>query len=251
MRIEKPEGKPQLRLIQLLPNLMTIAAICFGVTAIRFAMETNYEMAVKLILLAAVLDALDGRVARLLRSESAFGAELDSLADFVNFGVAPALILYFWGLQDIGGVGWIAALTFAICGGLRLARFNVANKAAGPAADRRFFVGVPAPAGAFLAFLPMFVAFSLSDPDVIPAPVVGAQLVGVGLLMISRLPTPAFKAVTIYRENLKFYFVGFGVAVAAALTHLWLMLAACGVAYLAVLASILWSRRKTWRSWRS
>jgi len=244
MRIDT-EQKPQLRLIQLLPNLMTIAAICFGVTAIRFAIDGNFEIAVKLVLLAGVLDALDGQVARLLGSESAFGAELDSLADFVNFGVAPALIIYLWGLQDIRSMGWIAALSFAICCGLRLARFNVANKSGLPPADKRFFMGVPAPAGAFLAFLPMFVAFSWREPGIVAGPIICAQLIVVGLLMVSRLPTPSFKAVTIYRKNMMFHFVGFGVAVAAALTHLWLMLAACSVVYLAIIASILWSRRKS------
>lgn len=244
MRDDRAGPKPQLRLIQLLPNLMTIAAVCAGLTAIRFAVESHFEAAVKLVLLAGALDGLDGRVARLLKSESAVGAELDSLADFVNFGVAPALILYFWGLQDLRGPGWIAALIFAICCGLRLARFNVASRTELPQAEKSFFVGVPSPAGAFLALLPMYVAFAWRDPGLVPGAVVAVQLMAVGFLMISRLPTPSFRRITIYRENMKFYLVGFSAIVALALTQFWIVLALVGVAYVALLVRILWSRRK-------
>src|SRR5206468_7625688 len=124
------EGRrPRFRLIPvrtLLPNLITLLALCAGLTAIRLAVEDKLEWAVAAIVFAAVLDGIDGRVARLMKGTSRFGAELDSLADFVNFGVAPGLILYFWGLHDLKSAGWIAAMVFAICGGLRLARFNVA-----------------------------------------------------------------------------------------------------------------------------
>src|SRR6266513_4785733 len=129
----------------LLPNVITLLALCAGLTAIRLAVEEKLEWAVAAIVFAALLDGIDGRVARLLKGTSRFGAELDSLADFVNFGVAPALILYFWGLRELGNLGWIAAMVFAISTGLRLARFNVMvedpNK---PAWAAKFFVGVPA-----------------------------------------------------------------------------------------------------------
>src|SRR5215831_16332927 len=127
----RPQAKPRrFRLIpvrMLLPNLITLLALCAGLTAIRLAVEQKLEWAVAAIVFAALLDGIDGRVARLLKGTSRFGAELDSLADFVNFGVAPALMLYFWGLRELGDVGWIAAMVFAICAGLRLARFNVAG----------------------------------------------------------------------------------------------------------------------------
>src|SRR3954466_1583790 len=130
----------------LVPNLITLLALCAGLTAIRLSVEDKLEWAVAAIVFAALLDGIDGRVARMLKGTSRFGAELDSLADFVNFGVAPALILYFWGLHELGNAGWIAAMVFAISTGLRLARFNVMiddpNK---PAWAGKFFLGVPAP----------------------------------------------------------------------------------------------------------
>ena len=142
----------------LLPNLITLLALCAGLTGIRLAIEGKLEWAVYAIVFAAVLDGIDGRVARMLKGTSRFGAELDSLADFVNFGVAPALILYFWGLHELGNVGWIAAMVFAICAGLRLARFNVMiDDPNRPAWAANFFVGMPAPAGAITVLLPIYV----------------------------------------------------------------------------------------------
>ena len=133
----------------LVPNVITLLALCAGLTAVRLAIEGKLELSLAAIVLAAVLDGIDGRIARLIKGTSRFGAELDSLADFVNFGVAPALILYFWGLGELRSAGWIAALVFAICAGLRLARFNVSTDDPNrPAWASNFFVGVPAPAGA-------------------------------------------------------------------------------------------------------
>src|SRR6266700_2557733 len=144
----------------LVPNLITLLALCAGLTAIRLAVEQKLEWALAAIVFAALLDGIDGRIARLLKGTSRFGAELDSLADFVNFGVAPALILYFWSLHELGHAGWIAAMVFAIAGVLRLARFNVMiddpNK---PAWAAKFFMGMPAPAGAITVLLPIYVYF--------------------------------------------------------------------------------------------
>src|SRR5437588_10121820 len=142
----------------LVPNLITLLALCAGLTAIPLAVEDKLEWAVAAIVFAALLDGIDGRVARMLKGTSRFGAELDSLADFVNFGVAPALMLYFWGLHDLGNAGWIAAMVFAICTGLRLARFNVMiDDPSRPSWAGKFFVGVPAPAGAITVLLPIYV----------------------------------------------------------------------------------------------
>lgn len=142
----------------LLPNMITLLSLCAGLTAIRLALEGRIEWALGAIVFAAVLDGVDGRVARLLKGQSRFGAELDSLADFVNFGVVPGLILYFWGLNELGAIGWIAALVFAICMSLRLARFNVmADDPNRPAWAGNFFTGVPAPAGAIIVLLPIYV----------------------------------------------------------------------------------------------
>src|SRR6266700_5781955 len=158
-----PAKRRRFRLIPvrtLLPNLITLLALCAGLTAIRLAVEDKLEWAVAAIVFAALLDGIDGRIARMLKGTSRFGAELDSLADFVNFGVAPALMLYFWGLAELGHAGWIAAMVFAICAGLRLARFNVMiDDPNRPAWAGNFFVGMPAPAGAITVLLPIYMHF--------------------------------------------------------------------------------------------
>src|SRR6476646_7715215 len=173
----------------LLPNLITLLALCAGLTGVRLAIEGKLEWAVAAIVFAAMLDGIDGRVARMLKGTSRFGAELDSLADFFNFGVAPALILYFWGLHELGNAGWIAAMVFAISTGLRLARFNVMiddpNK---PAWAGNFFVGVPAPAGAITVLLPIYV-YLLGMPRLaFVAPVTLVYTLAIAFLMVSRLP---------------------------------------------------------------
>jgi CDP-diacylglycerol--serine O-phosphatidyltransferase len=175
----------------ILPNLVTLLALCMGLTAIRFAVDGQFEMAVVAVVVAAVLDGLDGRLARVLRGTSRFGAELDSLADFVDFGVAPALILYFWGLHEIKSLGWVAALVFAIACALRLARFNVAGSDPGrPAWQGRFFTGMPAPAGAIVGLLPVYLNLSvLAVPNVrAVVPVEIAYVLLVAFLMASRIP---------------------------------------------------------------
>src|SRR5437588_151546 len=171
----------------LVPNVITLLAICAGLTAIRLSTEGRMELAVAAIVFAAVLDGLDGRVARMIKGQSKFGAELDSLADFVNFGVAPGLILYFWQLRDLNNVGWIAAMIFAISGGLRLARFNAAiDDPDKPAFAASYFTGVPAPAGAICALLPIYLAF-LGGP-VLPAVLTALYVLVIAFLMVSRLP---------------------------------------------------------------
>jgi len=175
----------------LLPNLITLLALCSGVTAIRLAFEGRYELAVAGVMLAVVLDAVDGRLARLLKGTSRFGAELDSLADFVNFGVAPAILLYVWSLNSLKTLGWVICLVLAIACALRLARFNVAlddpNK---PAWANQFFSGAPAPAGAGLALLPFYLGFlGIIDDGHGWALVVGPYVVLVALLMVSQVPT--------------------------------------------------------------
>ncbi|MEL6966933.1 MAG: CDP-diacylglycerol--serine O-phosphatidyltransferase [Pseudomonadota bacterium] len=179
----------------LAPNLITLGAICSGLTSIRLAWESRFELAIAAIVFAAILDALDGRVARFLKSSTSFGEQLDSLADFVNFGVAPALVLYLWGLNALGSIGWVVALAFAICGCLRLARFNVMLEAENePEWAPDFFTGVPAPAGALLMLLPVYLSLILTDagkPDPSMAGSVSAAIyaVFVGFLMVSNLPT--------------------------------------------------------------
>jgi CDP-diacylglycerol---serine O-phosphatidyltransferase len=178
----------------LVPNFITLLAICAGLTAIRLSTEGRMELAVAAIVFAAVLDGVDGRVARMIKGQSKFGAELDSLADFVNFGVAPGLILYFWQLHDLNNGGWIASMVFAISGGLRLARFNATmddpNK---PAFAANFFTGVPAPAGAITVLLPIYLAFLgvPKPPDVLTA----LYTLVIAFLMVSRLPVFSGKTI--------------------------------------------------------
>jgi len=142
----------------LIPNLVTLLALCAGLTAIRMAIDARYELAIAAILLAAVLDGLDGRLARMLKATSRFGAELDSLADFVNFGVAPAVILYVWAFASVPSLGWLAALIFALCTALRLARFNTELDEVRPRWQTSYSTGVPAPAGAIVVLLPFYAA---------------------------------------------------------------------------------------------
>src|SRR5882724_1663426 len=180
----------------LVPNLITLLALCAGLTGIRLAIEGRLEWAVAAIVFAAVLDGLDGRVARMLKGTSRFGAELDSLADFVNFGVAPALILYFWGLHELGHAGWIAAMVLAISAGLRLARFNtMIDDPNRPAWAGNFFVGMPAPGGAITALLPIYL-FLLGVPRfVFVAPVTLLYTLAIAFLMVSRIPVFSGKRV--------------------------------------------------------
>jgi len=177
----------QIPIRMLVPNVITLLAICAGLTAIRLSIEGRNELALGAIVFAAILDGIDGRVARMIKGQSRFGAELDSLADFVNFGVAPALILYFWQLHDLKNVGWIAAMIFAISGGLRLARFNATmddpNK---PAFAGNYFTGVPAQLGALCVLLPMYLVF-IGAPQ-LPAPITAVFTLSIAFLMVSRLP---------------------------------------------------------------
>ncbi|MEY4695605.1 MAG: CDP-diacylglycerol--serine O-phosphatidyltransferase [Pseudomonadota bacterium] len=242
--LDTPRGpRRKLHILQLLPNLVSILGLCSGLTAIRFAVDERFGTAIALIGLAAALDALDGRLARMLKSESAIGAELDSLGDFVNFGVTPALVLYFWGLQGEASLGWIAALIYAVCCMLRLARFNVGNKRTDgeEPAERTSFIGVPSPAGAMLALSPMYLAFCFAGDVRIPGPVIAFWMVAMGALMISRMRTPSLKRVTVYAEFARYILVGGAAVVAALLTYPWVTLLALALAYLAAIGA-LWLR---------
>ncbi|NNF79651.1 MAG: CDP-diacylglycerol--serine O-phosphatidyltransferase [Rhizobiales bacterium] len=174
----------------LLPNIVTLLALCAGITSIRMGVAGRYELAVGLIVLAAVFDALDGRIARFLKGTSRFGAELDSLADFVNFGVAPAMLVFVWSLDTLKNLGWIVALAFALCCALRLARFNVAlDDEDAPAWKANFFSGVPAPAGAAIALLPLYLGFHDVIDGPTAAPFILIYMAFAASLMVSKVPT--------------------------------------------------------------
>ncbi|HLI99504.1 MAG TPA: CDP-diacylglycerol--serine O-phosphatidyltransferase [Bradyrhizobium sp.] len=217
----------------LLPNFITLLAICAGLTAIRLSTEGRMELAVAAIVFAAVLDGIDGRVARMIKGQSKFGAELDSLADFVNFGVAPGLILYFWQLRELNNGGWIAAMVFAISGGLRLARFNATmddpNK---PAYAANYFTGVPAPAGAIVVLFPIYLAFlGLPKP---PAVLTAIYTLLIGFLMVSRLPVFSGKTwrMRVPPEMVLPVFVSVVFFIALLIGYPWYILSASTVIYL-------------------
>jgi CDP-diacylglycerol---serine O-phosphatidyltransferase len=228
----------------LVPNVITLLAICAGLTAIRLSTEGRMELAVAAIVFAAVLDGLDGRVARMIKGQSKFGAELDSLADFVNFGVAPGLILYFWQLHDLNNGGWIASMVFAISGGLRLARFNATmddpNK---PAFAANYFTGVPAPAGAITVLLPIYLAF-LGMPTP-PATLTALYTLLIAFLMVSRLPVFSGKTVRLRvpPEMVLPVFVAVIFFIALLIGYPWHILSACTVLYLLSLPA-------GWKSYR-
>jgi CDP-diacylglycerol--serine O-phosphatidyltransferase len=241
-------GRKRLRdqsINRLIPNMLTVLALCAGLTSIRFALDQRWEMAVFAIVIAAVLDGLDGRIARLLDSTSKFGAELDSLSDFVSFGVAPAILLYYWTLQGAGGAGWVISLLFGVCVALRLARFNTRiDNADLPAWTSRFFVGVPAPAGAGLSLMPIAATLEFG-PGFANSPIfVGITTVAVAALMVSRLPTFSMKRVRVPHHLVVPTLLGVGLLAAVLVTNPWLTLLGLAIVYLSTIpVSILSYRR--------
>ncbi|MBV1687655.1 CDP-diacylglycerol--serine O-phosphatidyltransferase [Novosphingobium sp. G106] len=232
-----------LTLRAMVPNAITAAALCVGLTGIRFAIAGDFERSVQAVILAGMLDGIDGRAARLLKAQSRFGAELDSLADSISFGVAPALIIYLWTLQSLPSIGWFAALAFAICCVLRLARFNARfDLDDGPHKAAGFLTGVPAPVGAGLAFLPMYLWIASDHWEVFASPIlVGVWLALIAFLMISSLPTLSWGKLR-PRRNIRLEVIALtGLVFAALLTEPWLTLVVICVAYLLLIPVGLFS----------
>ena len=210
------ENKKEFKLIpkktpkSLLPNTLTIFGVCLGLSSIKFAIDLNYSIAVIAIGFAAILDTLDGRVARLIKGTSKVGKELDSLTDVISFGVAPAFIMYFWHLNQIEKIGWLLCLMYVVCVALRLARFNITSNINHEWKDN-FFEGVPAPAGAILLLMPLIFEksniFSIIDNTYI----VSTMFIIVPLLMISKIPTYSFKKIVIPRKSTVFLLFGIGI----------------------------------------
>ncbi|WP_407924980.1 CDP-alcohol phosphatidyltransferase family protein [Croceibacterium salegens] len=223
-----------LTLRAVVPNAITAAALCSGLTGIRFAIVGDWKMALFAIVLAGLLDGIDGRIARLLKAQSRFGAELDSLADSLSFGMAPALVLFLWSLQDLPRFGWLIALAFALCCALRLARFNARidlddqpHKSAG------FLTGVPAPVGAGLAFLPMYLWIATGE-EIFRTPwIIALWTAAIAFLMVSNIATMSWKSLR-PKSSLRLAMVGFGgLLFAALLIEPWWTLVAICVGYLA------------------
>ncbi|MFB9906057.1 CDP-diacylglycerol--serine O-phosphatidyltransferase [Allokutzneria oryzae] len=219
--------------VRLLPNAITILALCSGLSAIQFALNKEYSAAVLAIGVAAVLDGLDGRLARMLDATSKIGAELDSLCDGISFGVVPAIVLFIWG-WDGERTGWLVALVFAVCMVLRLARFNtLLDDTEQPSFTKEFFVGVPAPAGAVLALLPLVVTLGAGEGWWSTKPVLLVWTLLVAMLLISRIPTLSLKKLRIPAKAIAPVLVIIGIAGAALLTYPFLMLAVVVALYLA------------------
>jgi CDP-diacylglycerol---serine O-phosphatidyltransferase len=216
---------------RMVPNVLTLLALCAGMTAMRFAMGGNFEMAVFAIIAAGIFDGLDGRMARLLKATSSFGAELDSLSDFVSFGVAPAAVLYLWTLSELHGLGWAIALLFAVCCALRLARFNTEASHETLSYVAPFFTGAPAPAGAGLVMVPMFLSFEWGDWFFRSPYLSAVTVTGVALLMISKVPTVSLKRIRIPHHLVIPTLLAFGVATGFLTTEPWLTLIVVGIVY--------------------
>lgn len=222
---------------RLIPNILTLAALCSGLTAIRFALQGEMRLAVIAIIVAAIFDALDGRVARRLGVTSRFGAELDSLSDFLCFGVTPALVLYLASLKDGGALGWVVTLMFPICMALRLARFNTALVADTPPPvwTGSYFTGVPAPAGALLVLMPLMVSFEIEAAWPRHALVVGTVLVFVCGLTVSRLPTYSFKKGRVPRHLVLPSLLGAALVMGVLASAPWIALSLIGLVYVALI----------------
>jgi CDP-diacylglycerol--serine O-phosphatidyltransferase len=230
---------------KLIPNIMTMLGLCAGLLAMRFALEGHWAPAAALIIGAAVIDGLDGRLARLLKATSRFGAEFDSLADFLSFGVAPAMVLYMWTMESWRGIGFVPCVLFAVCMSLRLARFNAAldvGLAPKPAYAQSFFTGVPAPAGAGLALFPMFLSLAFQGwgwhamAHAMRHPAfVGLLLIVVALMLVSTLPTWSFKNFKVRREVVLPLLISVGAYAALLVGEPWAALAAAGLIYMGML----------------
>jgi CDP-diacylglycerol---serine O-phosphatidyltransferase len=258
LRIKRPPmlRRPRVRvrpitslsLNRMIPNILTLLALCAGMTAIRLALNGKFESATGAIIIAGVLDGIDGRIARLLKGTSPFGAQLDSLSDFVSFGVAPAVLLYVWTMAQLQAIGWAVVLLFGVCCALRLARFNTQIGAELPPYAYNFFTGVPAPAGAGLVMIPMFCAFDFGD-HVFRSPYLnGVVLAVVAALMVSRVPTFSFKRFRVPGEWVLPMLLVIGALAAFLTTEPWGTLLAVGALYVASIPVSIRSYRQLRRA---
>lgn len=217
----------------LIPNALTVLGLCLGLTAIRFALLGKWELSVAAIIAAGIIDGLDGRVARILKASTEFGAQLDSLSDFLCFGVAPAIVLYLWTLQEWRAVGWAMALLFAVCMALRLARFNASlGNTNRPAWASNFFSGVPAPSAGGIVLLPMMLSFEFGETFFREAVVVGLYTVFVSLLTISTIPMFSGKGIRLRNRHVVPLLLLVGLLFAAVVGYPWYVFSLLGIGYL-------------------
>ena len=203
----------------LLPNILTLGGVCLGISSIKFSIDGNFSLSVTLILLAAILDALDGRIARLIKGTSEFGKELDSLTDFVSFGIAPVFILYFWELNSYGKLGWAIALIYSVCCVLRLARFNLTKHDESHAWKNNFFEGIPSPAGGLIILIPLIYELSNFDFDLNLRFVTPYLTIFIALLLVSKIPTLSLKKISISSKTTVFLLLTIGMIFIALLFY--------------------------------
>ena len=216
----------------LLPNILTLVGVCLGISSIKFSIDGNYSLAVIFILLAAILDALDGRVARLIKGTSEFGKELDSLTDFVSFGIAPVFILYFWELNNYGKLGWAISLIYSICCVLRLARFNLTKIDNQQIWKNNFFEGIPSPAGGILILMPLIYELSDLSLEIDVRVITPYFTILIALLLVSKLPTPSLKKISISPKTTIFLLLTVGMIFIALLFYTFETLLIFSVIYL-------------------
>ena len=219
----------------ILPNMLTLIGVCIGLTSIRFALDGKFEFAIVAIIIAAIIDGLDGRIARLIKGTSKVGKELDSLTDMISFGVAPAFIMFFWKMDTLGRFGWLLCLVYVICVALRLARFNI-NSNQEPSWRDNFFEGVPSPAGGILVLTPLII--SLTDFNFIQLNysfITPILFIITSLLLISKFPTYSFKKIVIQRKTTIFLLFGIVLFVGLLLIYPFKMLSIAAIAYLLLL----------------
>ena len=231
----------------ILPNALTLIGVCIGLSSIKFALDSKFELSVIAIIFAGLFDALDGRVARLIKGTSLVGKELDSLADVISFGVAPAFIMYFWSLSNLGKFGWLLCLIYVVCVALRLARFNV-NSNEEPSWKDNFFEGVPAPAGGILILMPLI--FSLSEINLINMNynlIVPVFFITISFLLISKVPTFSFKKISIPRKMTIFVLFGIVLFFGLLLIYTFKVLVFCVLIYICLIPLSYFSYKKIYK----
>ena len=227
----------------ILPSVLTLIGVCLGISSIKFAMDGNFSLAVMFIVIAAILDGLDGRVARMIKGTSEFGKELDSLTDFVSFGIAPVFIVYFWELNQFGRIGWLIVLLFSVCCVLRLARFNLTKFEENEEWKMNFFQGIPSPAGGCLVLFPIMYELSsfsafFQIKNISPFLVVLASI-----LLISKIPTFAFKKIVVQRQMTLFLLLGVGLFCVSIIQFTYETMAICCVLYLVMIPVSIFNYR--------
>jgi CDP-diacylglycerol---serine O-phosphatidyltransferase len=232
------EEKKQFKIVStkktkyILPNILTLGGVCLGISSIKFSIDGNYSLAVTFILLAAILDALDGRIARFIKGTSEFGKELDSLTDFVSFGIAPAFIIYFWELNTYGKIGWAITLIYSVCCVIRLARFNVTKIDSREIWKENYFQGIPSPIGAILILLPLIYELSDVEKKIDVRAIAPYLMVIISILLISKFPTFSFKKISISSKFTIFILLVIGISFVSLMFFTFETLLVFGVGYI-------------------